>query len=113
MSNRLCVGLVIIGLVTSCVKEDGINKFSDPTIVKIYDLKDRRLSDSLYHYFTSENLAYRVEAVLAFGSIQDSLAIDRIAQLLSDADPSVRKSAAFSLGQTPSSKSGKVVADAL
>lgn len=77
------------------------NKFSDPVHVKIADLQDRRLSDSLYSYFDHENVAYRRDAVRAFGSLQDSSAISRLTRvLLSDPDASVRKAAAFALGQT-------------
>jgi cyclophilin family peptidyl-prolyl cis-trans isomerase/HEAT repeat protein len=80
--------------------EKSINNFSDPVILKIADLKDRRLPDSLYVYFGDPDPVYRREAVLAFASIQHSTEIDRIGKLLMmDSDARVRKAAAFALGQ--------------
>ncbi|HET9487123.1 MAG TPA: peptidylprolyl isomerase [Chryseosolibacter sp.] len=77
-----------------------INKFSDEVILKIADLKDRREGDSLYLFFSHENGIYRRDAVEAFGSIQDHSAAERISKLLvMDPDASVRKAAAFALGQ--------------
>jgi cyclophilin family peptidyl-prolyl cis-trans isomerase/HEAT repeat protein len=106
MNRYLFVILIVLGL-TACTKtENSINKFSDPVLVKIADLKDRRSADSLYSYFTHENSHYRKEAALAFGSIRDGEAVEKIGTLLlSDPDPEVRKAAAFSLGQTASPNS--------
>ena len=79
---------------------DPINKFSDDVRLKIADLQDRRLSDSLYPYFNHENPVYRTDAVQAFGSIQDSSATENIGKLLlTDENSAVRKAAAFALGQ--------------
>ena len=83
-------------------------------LMKIADLQDRRLSDSLYPYFNHENATYRREAVLAFGSIQESSAVERIsALLLEDDDPSVRKAAAFALGQLQHPAGERALLDAL
>lgn len=102
--NRLF--LLLIPLLVSCQKEKSLNGFSDEIILRIADMKDRRLPDSLYRYFEHDHSPYRREAVLAFGSIQDSMAVEKIRQLLiNDPDPSVRKAAAFALGQTVSEKS--------
>ncbi len=81
----LCV-LVAVTITFSCQEKrnDGANKFSDPVLIKIYDLKDRRLADSLYQYFTSPNEKYREEAVLAFASIQDSTGISALGKMLQD-----------------------------
>ena len=85
----------------SCTWKDSANKFSDGTIVKIYEWKDRRLTDSLLRYLKSDQAVYRREAALAFATVQDSIAgLPLGALLLEDTDPSVRKSAAFALGQT-------------
>lgn len=98
----------------SCDQKKGINKFSDDTLVKIADLQDHRLSDSLYLFFEHENPAYRRDAVLAFASIQDTLAIARLGKVLDeDADPAVRAAAAFALGQTGTIKSFGALLDAL
>lgn len=94
--------------------EEYINKFSDPVLVKIADLQDRREADSLYPYFTSENALHRRDAVRAFGSLQDSTSVDRLGKvLLSDADPSVREAAAFALGQTHHLSAVRHLLDAL
>ena len=74
---RLYVLLPAI-LLTACSGNKGPNKFSDPTIIEIYNLKDRRSGDSLKVYLTSENPVYRREAALAFASVQDSTAARRI-----------------------------------
>ena len=88
-------------LVSSCSEEKAsINKFSDPNLVKIADLQDKRKTDSLITFLTNENSLYRKEAALAFGSIQDSSVVDMIAKLLTDSDTAVRKAAEFALGQT-------------
>lgn len=83
-------------------------------LLNIADLQDRRLPDSLYPYFTHKDATYRREAVLAFGSIQESSAVGRIgALLLKDGDPSVRKAAAFALGQTQHPSAESMLLDAL
>ncbi len=82
-------------------KKAAPNKFSDPALVKIYDLKDRRLSDSLLVWLYSKDPIYRREAALAFGSVQDSLVSLALGSaLLEDTDIEVQRNAAFSLGQT-------------
>ncbi len=97
----------ITALALACCRhaDKPLNKFSDPVRLKIADLKDRRLADSLYPYFYDKNEIYRADAAEAFGSIQDSSAVEKLANLLNtDAVSSVRNAAAFALGQT--SKSG-------
>jgi cyclophilin family peptidyl-prolyl cis-trans isomerase/HEAT repeat protein len=94
------IGILIIACMLSACTDKGLNKFSDPTLVKIADFQDRRLSDSLYAYFKHKNPTYRKEAVLAFASIQDTSAIEQLGTVLRfDADPEVRKRAAIALGQ--------------
>ena len=111
---RFLLLLSVAVLIFSCDdKKTSINKFSDKDIVRIYDFKDRRLSDSLYQYLTHENPEYRREAALSFGSVQDSVAVDKIAPLLSDKDRSVQKAAAFALGQTKSLQSAKILEEYL
>lgn len=112
--NRFFIVITIVLSQAACKKAElSTNKFSDPVLVKIADLQDRRASDSLYLYFSHENPAYRAAAVLAFASIQDSSAIEKISVLvLADNDTTVRKTSAFALGQIPSSKSENVLSDA-
>jgi cyclophilin family peptidyl-prolyl cis-trans isomerase/HEAT repeat protein len=109
-----CIALVCAS-VTSCRNDvDGVNKFSDPSIVKIYDFKDRRLSDSLYQFLHDPNPLYRKEAVLAFGSIQDSGAVHKINRvLLSEKDSVIKVAAAFVLGQTPSIETERILLGAI
>lgn len=89
-------------LLTTCGEpgEKPFNKFADPVIVRIADLKDRRAADSLYPYFHHEQARYRREAVEAFASLQDAGDVDKIGRLLMmDPDTDVRRAAAFALGQ--------------
>lgn len=82
--------------------------------LKIADLKDRRLADSLYRYFDDADERYRADAAEAFGSLQDTTAIDRLGQLLlNERSAAVRKAAAFALGQTNHSASAKILFEAL
>jgi cyclophilin family peptidyl-prolyl cis-trans isomerase/HEAT repeat protein len=103
-----CLLLVAI-IFYSCDKRTASNKFSDPLIQRIYDLKDRRMSDSLFQYLKHEDPAIRREAALAFGSIQDSASSKRLGALLDDKDRSVRRAAAFALGQTPCTDSRRIL----
>src|SRR6478735_2044614 len=98
--------IVCLFAIVSCTQKKGINKFSDDTLVKIADFQDHRLSDSLYQFFNHENPTYRKNAVLAFASIQDTLAIEKLGDVLkNDPNTEVRTAAAFALGQTGSQKS--------
>jgi cyclophilin family peptidyl-prolyl cis-trans isomerase/HEAT repeat protein len=110
----LCV-LIAATITFSCQEKSNgaANKFSDPVLIKIYDLKDRRLADSLYQYFTSPNEKYREEAVLAFASIQDSTSISALGKMLKDESRSVRAAAAFSIGQIGSSLAEPFVIESL
>jgi cyclophilin family peptidyl-prolyl cis-trans isomerase/HEAT repeat protein len=111
--NRLLFLLLIAGLASCKKSETATNKFSDPVLLKIADLQDRRSSDSLYTYFAHENALYRKEAVLAFASIQDSAAVEKIGALLqADQDTTVRKASAFAMGQIRSQKSISQLEDA-
>src|SRR5690242_5686289 len=104
MNKVLLFCAVFLFALVSC--DQKINKFSDETLVKIADFQDRRLSDSLYQFFDHINPKYRRDAVLAFASIQDTTAIERLGKMLKeDLDDEVRAAAAFALGQTGSQKS--------
>lgn len=103
--------LIVLGLF-SCKEKPPVNKFADPVILKIADLRDRRTPDSLYTFFTHENKTYRKEAILAFASIQDSTAADKLGELLTAEDTDLRKAAAFALGQTSCLKSAQLLEQA-
>jgi cyclophilin family peptidyl-prolyl cis-trans isomerase/HEAT repeat protein len=111
--KRLVLSILVVLGLFSCKETSPVNKFADATLIKIADLRDRRLSDSLYLFLASENSIYREEAVLAFASIQDSVALEKIAKLLKDEQKSVRKAAAFAIGQTPSKESGRILFEVL
>lgn len=107
--------LLLVIFITGCERpHPATNKFSDAVLVRIADLKDKRLSDSLLLYFADANPIYRREAVEAFGSLQDSSVAEKIGKLLvMDPDPGVRKSAAFALGQTAHPASERILLGAL
>lgn len=90
-------------------KNESINKFDDKNIVEIYDLKDKRDTQGLLPFLKHENSNYRREAVLAFGSVQDSLALAELHDLINDSDEKIRLATAFSIGQTSSTSSQKSI----
>lgn len=97
--SKILASLFCCVAISCTIKKEPPNKFSDEIFVKIADYQDRRQSDSLYQFFNHENSSYRRDAVFAFGSIQDTSAVEKIAVLLTDEDAEVRKAAAFALGQ--------------
>lgn len=78
-----------------------INKFDDPRILKIYDLADRRLGDSLVPFLTDSNPAYRQEAAMAMASVQSGSAgaATQLRVLVADQTPDVQKAALWAVGQ--------------
>ncbi len=108
--HRIFTCVIITVVMVSCRRnEDHPNKFSDAILVKLYDLQDRRSSDSLSLYTDVTNLSYKQTATLSFGSIQDTLYVNKLVEKLSDQDVVTRVNAAFALGQT----GGKQTADFL
>ncbi|GAA0891937.1 hypothetical protein GCM10009122_16160 [Fulvivirga kasyanovii] len=98
--------LSVLCLIAACqakVEKPGdisLNKYADSTLVQIYDYQDKRDTKELLAYFNHENSEYRMAAAEAFGSVQDSLAIPMLGQLLYDSSAQVRKAAAYALGQS-------------
>ncbi|RNI31459.1 peptidylprolyl isomerase [Rufibacter latericius] len=78
---------------------NGVNKFSDATLRKIYTLQDERKTQDLLAFLERPETMYRREAALAFGSVQDSTAIPALMPLLQDPEAEVRKATAYALGQ--------------
>lgn len=97
------LGLIIVSVACSERK----NRFTDPIQVKIADLQDRRDADSLIAMLATENIEHQRAIALAFGSVQDSMAVDALDSLLNDAE--VYSNVAFALGQTPCSASRAVL----
>lgn len=93
--------VLLLSFLASCVQERPTNKFSNPLLVKIADFQDKRLSDSLYQFLSSQDPIVRAEAALAFASNQDTTASSLLGSLLLE-DPivEVRANAAYALGQT-------------
>lgn len=89
------------------VKEEEITDISfdlqDPKLQKIYKFQDEGSLDSLYSFFRDIDPTYRYSAAMAFASIRDSSAIDRLAYLLKDPNQDVRVAAAYAIGQTGNS----------
>jgi cyclophilin family peptidyl-prolyl cis-trans isomerase/HEAT repeat protein len=119
--QRFLLSGLVVGLLFGCgdkppVGTDAplpINKFDDPTILRIYDLADRRAADSLLPYLADSQATIRQEAALVFGSVQDSQACGALHKLLADSDLGVVQAAAWALGQIGDSLSGPPLLAAL
>lgn len=97
---RVSVIIIVIACILSACNNQPTNKFKDSVLVKIAEFQDKRQSDSLYTFFKHANPEYRREAVLAFASVQDTLSVDPLLEVLRfDKDVTVRKAAAIALGQ--------------
>lgn len=97
---RIITAFIIVACVITPCTNTPTNKFADPILIKIAEFQDRRQSDCLYSFFKHANPEYRKEAVLAFASVQDTLSVDPLLQVLRfDKEPDVRKAAAIALGQ--------------
>lgn len=97
--RKLFLCFLIALTLFSCHKKKSNNRFSDPTLVKIYESQDQRDSKQLLPYFKNDTAVYREAAAMAFASVQDTNAISELAQLLNDKEESVRYAATFALGQ--------------
>ncbi|MEN8118999.1 MAG: peptidylprolyl isomerase [Bacteroidota bacterium] len=77
-----------------------INKFTDTTIQQIMELRYERNTEGLLKFVDNKSSKYRETVAMAFGSVQDTMAITKLSELLSDKEPGVRIAAAFAIGQT-------------
>ncbi|MEO1049674.1 MAG: peptidylprolyl isomerase [Bacteroidota bacterium] len=76
------------------------NQYADDILRQIYTYQDERNSTDLIPFLKHEEAVYREQAALAFGSVQDTLAIVDLGRLLRQDDSvSVRIAAAYALGQ--------------
>lgn len=97
---RITPALVVIAFALLACNDKGVNKFADPTLIKIAEYQDKREADSLQVFFKHPNPQYRKEAVLAFASVQDTLTIGSLLEVLRfGKEPELRKAAAIALGQ--------------
>lgn len=89
------------------------NKFSDPQLVKIYTYQNQRNVDALIPFLKAKKEEHRIQAALAFASLQTDTIIPFLAQmLLIDQDELPRRAAALALGQIGSDKAAKVLREA-
>jgi cyclophilin family peptidyl-prolyl cis-trans isomerase len=65
----------------------------------LFDLRDKRMADSLQRYFTHPEATMRYLSALSFGSMGDSSHVPGLGRLLADANDEVRLAAAYALGQ--------------
>ena len=81
---------------------------SAQTIDSIADLQNSRsLSDGrLYRLLRASDPMERSRAAIALANIQDSASIQFLLPMLKDSIPSVRRSAAFALGQIGNARAG-------
>jgi len=70
----------------------------------LYNLRDKRNTDSLLIYLIDRDVTLRYLAALSFASIRDTNAITGLTALLKDPVEDIRIAAAFSLGQIASPK---------
>ena len=98
--------IILLLLITACgPKKEGPNKFSDEKLITIYELQDRRDTKALLPLLKAKKESHRIAAAMAFASIQDTIAIPYLNQMLQiDQDPMPRRAAAFALGQIGSRK---------
>ncbi len=98
--------IILLLLFTACgPKKEGPNKFIDEKLITIYELQDRRDTKALLPLLKAKKESHRIAAAMAFASIQDTIAIPYLNQMLQiDQDPMPRRAAAFALGQIGSRK---------
>ena len=75
------------------------NIYTDATLRKIYELRCAENTAELIKFFSNEFPEYRKAAVLAVGTMKDSMATVAAASLLSDTNEEVREAAVFTIGQ--------------
>ena len=99
-------GLLLLLFLAACSqKKQGPNKFSDAKLINIYELQDRRDTKTLLPFLKAKKENHRIAAAMAFASIQDTIAIPYLNQMLQiDQDPMPRRAAAYALGQIASTK---------
>ncbi|WP_025607907.1 peptidylprolyl isomerase [Pontibacter actiniarum] len=101
--------LLALGTLASCQylplqrsttpSEPLVNKFGDASLQRIYTLQDERKTSELLPFLSDPNTAHRAQAALAFGSVQDTVALPALQALLSDSAVAVREASAYALGQ--------------
>ena len=96
------ISLIFIGFgcSDSANRNDSANNaFIDPELRQIYDAADMRNYDRLAPFAESETAAYRMAYARTMGSVQDTLGLEKLYELMRDPVPYVRMFAAFAVGQ--------------
>ncbi|HAN76704.1 MAG TPA: hypothetical protein DCQ31_02440, partial [Bacteroidales bacterium] len=99
---------IAILLVSSCKPshEQAANVFADTVLFEILKAQDSRNTNDLLPFLASENVLYRKQAALAFASVQDSAALEKLYNLVStETDSIVCAAAAYAIGQTKAKSS--------
>jgi cyclophilin family peptidyl-prolyl cis-trans isomerase/HEAT repeat protein len=96
-----CLFATVAGCRSEAVQQQAANRLAaDDTLWMITDLQDRRATDSLVALHQNASATYREAIALALASVQDTAALSALYYLLNDAEPRVRKMAAYAIGQT-------------
>lgn len=104
-SRSVCIA-VLIAVCAGCGENK--NRFAKETERMIADLQDRRATDSLVAYLTSNNIRYQVLAAMALASVQDTTAVEALGTVPLD-NYTGTENAAFALGQSNSHRAVKAL----
>src|SRR5690606_16460657 len=102
LKHFIFISLIFIGFgcSDSANRNDSANNaFIDPELRQIYDAADMRNYDRLAPFAESETAAYRMAYARTMGSVQDTLGLEKLYELMRDPVPYVRMFAAFAVGQ--------------
>lgn len=103
--NKILSIILFSILFISCEQEKkDILTLSDPDIQKITEYQDTKNVKELIKYFVNPNKQLRKRACIAFGSIQDSSALNSLYTMLEE-DENIAQAAAYAIGQIGSPSS--------
>lgn len=119
MSIKAIFSLAVLLILTISCKKDTVTVKSainvdleDAVIQQIFNFQNKRDTKALLSYLAVENPTHRYLAAMAFGSVQDTAAIDNLVNLLKDDYEEVRAAAAYALGQTRNQAAAGPLAEA-
>ncbi|MFK7798914.1 MAG: peptidylprolyl isomerase [Aureispira sp.] len=119
MSVKSLTSFILLLLIVVSCKKDAVTvqgaidvDLEDAVIQQIFNFQNKRDTKALLSYLTVENPTHRYLAAMAFGSVQDTAAIDNLVDLLKDDYEQVRAAAAFALGQTRNQAASAPLAEA-
>ena len=94
---------------SSLQNKTAINKFVDTTLQQIMELQYERNTEGLLKFVDHKSSKYREAVVMAFGSVQDTLALTKLSELLNDKESGVRIAVAFAIGQIGNARGGSIL----